>query len=86
MHTESQAVQYALEAELLVSSILYVSNGIEFPRCYGGPMFFADKMGLENVYTSIVKYHHIHGRRWEPSLLLKSFSERNGKLSDLNIL
>ena len=86
MHIDSQAGQYAFEAELLASSILYVSNGIEFPRCYGGPMFFADKMGLENVYAGIVKYRDVHGVRWEPSLLLKSFSERNRKLSDLNIL
>ena len=73
MHTESQAVQYALEAELLVSSILYVSNGIEFHRCYGGPMFFADKMGLDNVNTRIGKYHDIYGRRWEPLLPLKVY-------------
>ena len=86
MHTESQAVQYALEAELLASSILYVSNGIEFLRCYGGPMFFADKMGLENLYTGIVKYRDVHGARWEPSPLLKCLSESNRKFSDLNIV
>ena len=39
MHTESQAVQYALEAELLASSILYVSNGIDFPGVMVGQCF-----------------------------------------------
>ena len=48
-------------------------------------MFFADKMGLENVYAGIVKYHDVHGVRWEPSPLLKDLFESNGKLLDLNI-
>ena len=49
-------------------------------------MFFADKMGLENVYAGIVKYRDVHGARWEPSLLLKVLSESNRKFSDLNIV
>ena len=61
-------------------------NGYKFPRRYGGPMFFADKMGLENVYAGIVKYRDVHGARWEPSLLLKVLSESNGEFSDLNIV
>ena len=73
MHTESPEVQYALEAEWLASSILYVSNGIEFPRRYVGPMFFADKMGLDNANTRIGKYHDIYGRGWEPLLPLKVY-------------
>ena len=61
-------------------------NGYKFPRCRGGPMFFADKMSLENVYAGIVKYRDVHGARWEPSLLLKVLSESNRKFSDLNIV
>ena len=61
-------------------------NGYKFPRSRGGPMFLADKMGLENVYAGIVKYRDVHGARWEPSLLLKVLSESNRKFSDLNIV
>ena len=61
-------------------------NGYKFPRYRGGPMFFADKMGLENLYVRIVKYRDVHGARWEPSPLLKGLSESNKKFSDLNIV
>ena len=60
-------------------------NGYTFPRYRGGPMFFADKMGLENLYTGIVKYRDVHGARWKPSPLLKCLSESNRKFSDLNV-
>ena len=49
-------------------------------------MFFADKMGLENLYTGIVKYRDVHGARWEPSPLLKCLSESNRKFSDLDVV
>ncbi len=40
-------------------------SGYGFPAYRGGPMWYADTVGLKNVYDKIVEFH------WEPAPLLK---------------
>jgi 3-hydroxyacyl-CoA dehydrogenase len=58
--------------------------GYGFPRYRGGPMYWADTLGLKRVYGEIAAYHRTHGTYWEPAPLLKRLAEqgkgfRNGK-------
>ena len=52
-------------------------TGYGFPLFRGGPMFYADTVGLPNVLAAIEKYAHgHHGEAWKPApLLVKLASE-----------
>jgi 3-hydroxyacyl-CoA dehydrogenase len=58
--------------------VVYTS-GYAFPRRHGGPMFYADQIGLDTVLAGLKKYGK--GRRsadFEPSKLLKQLAESGG--------
>jgi 3-hydroxyacyl-CoA dehydrogenase len=48
---------------------VYVS-GYGFPAYRGGPMFYADRVGLKNIHDRIVTFHRELGQRWAPAPLL----------------
>ena len=51
--------------------IVYI-NGYGFPEVTGGPMFWADKQGLDNVLADIKRYQkELGGDAWEPAPLLE---------------
>ncbi len=37
------------------------ANGYGFPRHHGGPMFYADSVGLPEIYENICKYRVCYG-------------------------
>jgi len=43
-----------------------VINGYGFPAHRGGPMWFADTIGLERVYQRVREFEQIHGSLWTP--------------------
>ena len=54
--------------------VIYL-NGYGFPAYRGGPMFYADTVGLKKIYDKICEFHEQHGARWEPAPLLKRLAE-----------
>jgi 3-hydroxyacyl-CoA dehydrogenase len=54
--------------------LIYV-NGYGFPAWRGGPMFYADTIGLTKVYARICEFNREHGEFWEPAPLLKQLAE-----------
>ena len=47
------------------------ANGYGFPAFRGGPMFYADTLGLQQVYEGICAYRKTQGEQyWTPSALL----------------
>jgi len=51
--------------------ITYI-NGYGFPEVTGGPMFWADQQGLENVLADIKRFQEIYGGDiWKPAPLLE---------------
>jgi 3-hydroxyacyl-CoA dehydrogenase len=46
------------------------TNGYGFPAWRGGPMFYADRVGLAKVYDRVSAFHRELGQRWEPAPLL----------------
>jgi 3-hydroxyacyl-CoA dehydrogenase len=63
---------YALRAGDI--DTIYV-NGYGFPAFRGGPMWYADSVGLKKVYEEIRDLHRKHGMLWEPAPLLKELAE-----------
>jgi 3-hydroxyacyl-CoA dehydrogenase len=54
--------------------LIYV-NGYGFPAWRGGPMHYADTVGLPEVYARIVEFERQHGEFWKPAPLLKRLAE-----------
>ncbi|HEY4359455.1 MAG TPA: 3-hydroxyacyl-CoA dehydrogenase NAD-binding domain-containing protein [Bryobacteraceae bacterium] len=50
-------------------------TGYGFPAYHGGPMWYADTVGLKNVYARVSEYHAKHGELWEPAPLLRRLAE-----------
>jgi 3-hydroxyacyl-CoA dehydrogenase len=46
------------------------TNGYGFPAWRGGPMFYADRVGLAKIYERVSAFHRELGQRWEPAPLL----------------
>lgn len=52
------------------------ANGYGFPPYRGGPMHYADHLGLKNVYAKICSFADKYGDRWwSPAPLLKELAE-----------
>ena len=54
--------------------LIYV-NGYGFPSWRGGPMFYADTVGLDKVYARVQEFERRHGEFWKPAPLLKRLAE-----------
>src|SRR6185312_12913818 len=46
-------------------------SGYGFPAYRGGPMWYADTVGVKRVYEKVEEFHQKHGFLWEPAPLLK---------------
>ena len=62
--------------------ICYVT-GYGFPKWRGGPMYYADMVGLRHVYEEIERFHAKHGYWWEPAPLLKQLTKNGKRFADL---
>jgi 3-hydroxyacyl-CoA dehydrogenase len=72
---------YALRAVDI--DIIYL-NGYGFPAHRGGPMWYADKTGLEKVCDRVEEFHKQHGELWEPAPLLKRLAREGKKFADFH--
>ena len=52
--------------------------GYGFPRYQGGPMFYADHIGLNHIYDKVTKYYEDYGDWLRPSELMRSLA-KSGK-------
>jgi 3-hydroxyacyl-CoA dehydrogenase len=52
-------------------------GGFNFPRYRGGLMYWADTIGVGEVYRQIQAWHQQYGARWAPSPYLRRLAETN---------
>ncbi len=57
-------------------------NGFGFPRYRGGLMYWADGVGVAEVYRQISAWHQRYGERWAPSPFLRHLAETNTPFRD----
>jgi 3-hydroxyacyl-CoA dehydrogenase len=50
-------------------------NGFGFPRYRGGLMYWADGLGVTEIYRQIASWHQRYGERWTPAPLLRRLAE-----------
>ena len=60
--------------------IVYI-YGYGFPRFRGGPMFYADTVGLDKVLESVKRFHAAHGEFWKPAALLEKLVAESKKFN-----
>jgi 3-hydroxyacyl-CoA dehydrogenase len=61
--------------------IIYV-HGYGFPAWRGGPMFYADSIGLKTIYERVLAFQEEHGAHWPPAPLLGELAKRGGTFAD----
>jgi 3-hydroxyacyl-CoA dehydrogenase len=64
---------YALRAADI--DVIYLT-GYGFPAYRGGPMWYADTVGLKQVSDRIREFHAKHGEFWEPAPLLNKLADQ----------
>ena len=69
----------ALRASDIDVTYLY---GYGFPRYRGGPMFYADQVGLKKVYADVAAFHTRHGEPWTPAPLLERLAKEGKGFRD----
>jgi 3-hydroxyacyl-CoA dehydrogenase len=72
---------YALRAVDI--DIIYI-NGYGFPAHRGGPMWYADTVGLQKVYERICEFNQEHGELWAPAPLLKRLAQSGKTFADFD--
>ena len=56
--------------------------GYGFPRYRGGPLFYADTIGLKTVYDGMLKYRDLFGpMHWQPAALLEKLVQEGKTLA-----
>jgi 3-hydroxyacyl-CoA dehydrogenase len=63
--------------------IVYI-YGYGFPAYRGGPMWYADTVGLEAVHARIREFEKQHGARWAPAPLLTKLAEGGKTFTSLD--
>ncbi len=69
---------YALRAADIDIIYLY---GYGFPPHRGGPMFYADTVGLDRVLDRVKEFHQAHGHWWRPAPLLEDLAGQGSTFS-----
>lgn len=55
--------------------------GYGFPPHHGGPMWYADEIGVKNVYQAILRFQKELGAEWKPSALLAEIAKSDAPMS-----
>ena len=60
------------------------TNGYGFPAWRGGPMFYADRVGLKKIYDRVSAFHQELGQRWAPAPLLAKLAREGTTFKELD--
>jgi 3-hydroxyacyl-CoA dehydrogenase len=60
--------------------------GFGFPRYRGGLMYWADGIGVQQVYNQIAAWHQVYGDRWAPSDLLRRLADKKVSFREAHTL
>ena len=59
-------------------------HGMGFPAAKGGPMHWADSVGLKHIHETIVALHNQHDDNWAPAPLLAELVRSGRRFADLD--
>jgi 3-hydroxyacyl-CoA dehydrogenase len=79
----ANALEAGVAARASDIDVIYAS-GYGFPAWRGGPLFYADRVGLPQVLERISAFHQEHGERWRPAPLLVQLARTGRSFRDLD--
>jgi 3-hydroxyacyl-CoA dehydrogenase len=79
----ARALELGLALRASDIDTIYV-NGYGFPAWRGGPMFYADRVGLDRIYDRVSAFHREFGARWTPAPLLEQLARTGGTFRRLD--
>ncbi len=59
-------------------------SGYGFPRYRGGPLHYADQVGVKKILADVLEFAKEDPRFWKPAALLQSLAERGETFASLN--
>jgi 3-hydroxyacyl-CoA dehydrogenase len=77
----AQILEEGIALRAVDIDIIYL-NGYGFPAHRGGPMWYADTVGLKKVYERIRDFQRRLGSWWEPAPLLRRLAEQGKTFAD----
>jgi len=63
--------------------VIYL-NGYGSPTYRGGPMWYADTVGIRKVYERVSEFHRQQGEIWQPAPLLKRLAEEGKTFAEFS--
>jgi 3-hydroxyacyl-CoA dehydrogenase len=81
VNTGAQILEEGIALRAGDIDIVYI-YGYGFPRYRGGPMLYADSVGLDQVYQAVQRFHAAHGEFWTPAPLLERLAQSGGKFNE----
>jgi 3-hydroxyacyl-CoA dehydrogenase len=77
----ARILEEGFAARAVEIDIIYV-NGYGFPAHRGGPMWYADAVGLAKVLERIAQFEQQQGLWWKPPELLRQLAASGRKFAD----
>jgi 3-hydroxyacyl-CoA dehydrogenase len=63
--------------------VQFEKRGYGFPPRHGGPMFYADTIGLSKIYGTLQHFAATFGSIWKPSALLEKLATAHQTFASL---
>jgi len=79
----ARALEDAVARRAADIDVIYLT-GYGFPAFRGGPMFYADQRGLNDVSRRIREFHARHGARWRPAPLLERLAREGSTFREFD--
>jgi 3-hydroxyacyl-CoA dehydrogenase len=79
----ARAIDAGLATRASDIDVIYTA-GYGFPAWRGGPMFYADRVGLDRVLDRVRAFHRDIGERWTPAPLLERLAASGRTFRDLD--
>ena len=77
----AKVLEEGIAARALDIDLVYL-HGYGFPAFRGGPMFYADAIGLDKVLAGVRTFAKEDSFAWRPSALLEKLAADGGKFSE----
>jgi 3-hydroxyacyl-CoA dehydrogenase len=61
-------------------------NGYGFPPYRGGPLHYADQVGVRSVYDTVVEFEQEYGDHWQPAPLLERLANEGATFASLGLM
>jgi 3-hydroxyacyl-CoA dehydrogenase len=79
----ARILEDGIAARAVDIDIIYI-NGYGFPPYRGGPMWYADTVGLKKVFERVSEFHKVHGELWTPAPLLEQLAKEGRTFAEFS--